>query len=149
MQKQRKKNLTDNFLRQLRRRWNSWLTCTVLSVVLIIYIALQQEVFSGYGTRDFWRIACDGCFVCALIYFSLFIIALCVRNGAFSFFRYGASSLSDSFSRRKGEEVEKRYEDFADYLKKTSSKKRNSPALLVFAAGFLVLGIAFLLLYMR
>lgn len=132
-----------------RRRWNSWLTCTVLSVVLIAYIAWQQGAFSGCTQQQLLRIACDGCFICALIFLVLYVIALCLRNGAFSYFRYGAASMMDSFSRRKGEAGEKRYENYADYLKKSSVQKRKSPALLVFGLGFLLFGFISLLLYMK
>lgn len=138
-----------SFLRRLRRRWNSWLTCTALSIVLIVYIAWQQGIFSGGGTQELLRAACDGCFVCALTFFALYIIALCVRNGAFSILRYGAATWSDSRAARHNSDAQKRYDNFADYLKKNSAGKRGSPAMLVFAGGFLALGLVFLFLYMK
>lgn len=139
----------DPLFRRLRRRWNPWLSCAVLSVVLLAYIAWRQGVFAGCSGQALLRAACDGCFVCALIFFSLHIIGLCVRNGAFSILRYGAASWSDTRAARKNGKDEKRYDNFADYLKKTSVKKRSSPAMPVFAGGFLALGLVFLLLYMK
>ena len=142
-----KKNLPSGRKRGWRKK-NWWVICSIVSVVLLTYIFLEQGGPDLTG-RELLRVACDACFICGLVFLCLFVIDLCIYLGAFDFLQYSAGKLLENLSRKKPVEEGKENTSFANFLFGKKGKRRLANACLIFAVGFLLAGAVFLVLWMR
>ncbi len=132
-----------------RNKWIWWAICPAVSAVLFLYLFWRQGGFSALTDREILRLACDGCFVCGMIFGALFIIGLCAYWGAFDFLQYSAKILSDSLFSKNEEDEERVRPDFMNYANGKAARRRLNLACLVFAVVFLVAGFVLLAVYMQ
>ncbi len=132
-----------------RKKWIWWVICPVFSVLLFAYLFWKQGGLAGMTGQEILRFACDGCFVCGLIFGVLYVINLCAYWGAFDFLQYSARLLSDSLFSGKDRDEEREHTDFADFVDGKNARRRLNIACLVYAAVFLLAGAALLVWYMN
>lgn len=126
------------------RKFLKYLIPFLLCAVVVILILIARESFVKIG-QDLMEDLCDAFAVPGIVMLCFGLLVFATNGGTFDMLAFGVRKLFDLFKR---DLTKVKYRTFYEYREAQRDKKRSFGSLVIVGALFLLVGVAFLLVYL-
>ncbi len=115
------------------------LICALVTVLILV----GRDAFVKSG-QDLMKDLSDAFFVPGIVMLCFGVLVFATNGGTFDMLAFGVIKMFDLF---KKDLTKVKYRTFYDYRKAQNEKKRSFLHLIIIGAGFLIVGVVFLIVY--
>lgn len=115
------------------------LICALVTVLILV----ERGAFVKSG-QDLMKDLSDAFFVPGIVMLCFGVLVFATNGGTFDMLAFGVIKMFDLF---KKDLTKVKYRTFYDYRKAQNEKKRSFLHLIIIGAGFLIVGVVFLIVY--
>ncbi len=115
------------------------LICAIATVLILV----GRDAFVKSG-QDLMKDLCDGFAVSGIVMLGFGVLVFATNGGTFDMLAYGAIRFFNLFKR---DLTKVKYRTFYEYRQAQNEKKRSFLHLIIIGAGFLIVGVVFLIVY--